>query len=37
MGIPAIGFILIGLGLLAIFLAFARRLKFYELKLPMWL
>ncbi len=37
MGIPAIGFIIIGAGLLAIFLAFARRLKFYELKLSMWL
>ncbi|MDD5728593.1 MAG: extracellular solute-binding protein, partial [Victivallales bacterium] len=37
MNIPAIGFIAIGTGLLAIFLAFARRLKFYELKLAMWL
>ncbi len=37
MNIPAIGFIAIGAGLLLIFLAFARRLKFYELKLPMWL
>jgi len=37
MNIPAIGFLLIGAGLLAIFLAFAKRLKFYELKLPMWI
>ena len=37
MSVPAIGFILIGFGLLAIFLAFAKRLKFYELKMPMWL
>jgi len=37
MNIPAIGFLLMGAGLFAIFLAFARRLKFYEFKLPMWL
>jgi ABC-type sugar transport system permease subunit/ABC-type glycerol-3-phosphate transport system substrate-binding protein len=37
MNVPAIGFILIGLALLSIFLAFAKRLKFYELKFPMWL
>ena len=37
MSVPAIGFIAIGAGLLAIFLAFARRLKFYDLTLPMWL
>ena len=37
MNVPAIGFIAAGAGLLLIFLAFAKRLKFYELKLPMWL
>ena len=37
MNVPAIGFLLIGAGLLSIFWAFAKRLKFYELKLPMWL
>ncbi len=35
--VPAIGFILISLILLAIFFAFAKRLKFYEFKLSMWL
>ena len=37
LNIPAIGFIAIGGFFLAIFLAFAKRLKFYELKLPMWI
>jgi ABC-type sugar transport system permease subunit/ABC-type glycerol-3-phosphate transport system substrate-binding protein len=37
MNVPAIGFIVIGAGLFYIFLAFAKRLKFYELKMPMWL
>ena len=37
MNVPAIGFLLVGAGLLSIFLAFAKRLKFYELKFPMWL
>jgi multiple sugar transport system permease protein len=37
MNVPAIGFLAIAAGLLAIFLAFARRLRFYEMKLPMWL
>ncbi len=37
MNIPAIGFIAAAVGLLYIFLAFANRLRFYELKLPMWL
>ncbi len=37
MSVPAIGFILIGAALFSIFLAFAKRLKFYELKLSMWL
>ncbi|MDD5697641.1 MAG: extracellular solute-binding protein [Victivallaceae bacterium] len=37
MNIPAVGFLAAAAGLLAIFLAFAVRLKFYELKLAMWL
>ena len=37
MNIPALGFVVIGAGLFAIFFAFAKRLKFYELKRPMWL
>ncbi len=37
MSIPAIGFILIGVGVFYIFLSFAKRLRFYELKLSMWL
>ncbi len=37
MSVPAIGFLLIGAGIFAIFLAFCRRLRFYELKLSMWL
>jgi len=37
MNVPAIGFLLIGAALFSIFFAFAKRLKFYELKLPMYL
>ncbi|MFA7184535.1 MAG: extracellular solute-binding protein [Victivallales bacterium] len=37
MNVPAIGFLAIAVGLLAIFLAFSRRLQFYEMKLAMWL